>query len=159
MNNYDEYESISKNDYRNLPEYSKFRVKKENPPSTSYGKNYHLFRAKPAEQLSLEHTVYNKKMAKAGKLILAALAFTVLGHFAPGILAQQGITPEIMEYVKDAFVFGSSGFAIGGAMKFVGTINGPITMNDVEKYKEDIKENWEKEKNSYANRAHHGKRR
>ena len=154
----DEYETLAENDYRNLPQYSKFREKKENPKSTEFGKNYHLFRAKPAEQLSLESTVYHKKMAQAGKLFLTSLVFVALNRFAPGLLIQQGITPDMLTYLKDVMVLGSSGFAIGGAIKFAGTMGGPITIKDVEKYEEAIKENWEKEKKSYANTAH-GKRR
>ncbi len=142
----EEYESIADNDYRNLPEYRRFIPKKEKPESTEFGKNYHLIRAKPAEQLCLENTVYRRKMRVAGILFGAGILLIVVGGFGLSILKKLGLSMgETAEYIKSFVVIVSSILQVTGALKFVGTINSPITIKDVQRYREAIRENWEKE--------------
>ncbi len=157
----EEYESISKNDYRNLPEYRRFIPKKEKPESTEFGKNYHLIRAKPAEQLCLENTVLRKKMIVTGILFAAGLFLLLLNRIITAALSSRGIvmSDTAQALYEIPFVIAPSVLAIIGGLRLAGTINGPITIKDVQRYREAIRENWEKEQQRDARRPKHPPRK
>ena len=155
-----EYESISKNDYRNLPEYRRFIQKKEVPESTEFGKNYHLFRAKPAEQMSLENTVYGRKMRVAGIEFGAGLLSLLLYGAITALLAKAGVVlSEAAECWLSVIEVIGYVLEIIAALQFVGTMNGPITIKDVERYRGAIEAAWEKEQEQDAKRPKHPPRK
>ena len=128
----DVYKSISKNDYRNLPQYQKFREKKEVPGSTEFGKTFHLLKVKSNEQLAVENTVLKYKLIRAGLFFLAGLAC----YFLHSVLAVR--FPEAWIVKWEILLFAAPILAIIGALIFSGTIFGPVTIKDVEKYKDKI---------------------
>ena len=152
-----EYEEISKNDYRNLPEYRRFIPVKEIPESTEFGKNYHLIRPKPLEQLSLENTVYGRKMRVVGILFGGALFFLILHRILESIYGSP--SDGVIFYLLDACDLAAPLLAMAGGLKLSGTINSPITIRDVKKYQEAIRKNWEKEQAEERKRPYHPPRK
>jgi hypothetical protein len=126
------YEPLSKNDYRNLPQYQKFREKKEVSESTEFGKTYHLLKVKSNEQLAVENTVLKHKLIRAGLFFLAGLVC----YFLHPILAGKFPDAWIVEW--EILWLAAAVLALIGAWNLASTIFGPVTIKDVEKYKDKI---------------------
>ena len=76
----DAFEDISKDDYRNLPQYRRFLKRKREPETTASGKNYSLINHKSEEQLIIEDTVRKQKLIRAGLVFLLGVVMFIAGE-------------------------------------------------------------------------------
>lgn len=128
----DEYVEIGKNDYRNLPQYQKFRVKKEKPESTEFGKNYHLLSSvRSSEQQTVEGTVRKQKLIRAAFMVLYAVISIIIHLVLLRVFPNAGETGEL---IISCFAAAAGLLWVNAALMAIGTLQGPVTIKDVQKY-------------------------
>ena len=130
----DEYVEIGRNDYRNLPQYQKFRMKKEKPKNTPYGKVYHFFSPEAAmsnEQLAVEGTVKKQKMIRAGYMAVFGVICAILQYVLFRAFPNAEKTEEL---IISFFECAAYLLWMNAVLMVVGAIQSPVTIKDVQKY-------------------------
>jgi hypothetical protein len=131
----DAFEDISKDDYRNLPQYKRFHKREKEPKTTASGKNYSLLEHKSEEQLIIENTVRKQKLIRAGLVFLLGLVMFLTGEKVAQIYDFSTTIGKIAEAVSLV----SNAFMLFGVLLFSLTVFGPVRSKDVEKYQDKIK--------------------
>jgi len=93
---------------------------------------------KTIEQLIIEKTVLNKKLAKGGWMILAYIIVRLIYEFRTVLFGKAFVESKTMDSVLTVVVGISAVSAIIGVCKIAATLHGAITLGDIERYKDAI---------------------
>ena len=144
----DTKQKITENtDYLELEEYSKFA---KHEPHFENSFQYRMVGHKSDKQLVIEKTVLNKKLARAGRLILAGLVGIIFSKYFPSYLVQQGINAPALQTLNTIVKGLGGGTTIFGAISLAKSLDQPITVGDINKYKDDIDKKLQKYRDKYG---------
>lgn len=135
---YDNNPNLRK-DYLEDPRFADFT--KHNPQiidenGKSHG--YLMVGYKTIEQLIIEKTVLNKKLAKGGWMILAYIIVRLIYEFRTVLFGQAFVESKALDFVLTMAAGVSAVIGIIGVCKIVATLHGAITLGDIERYKDAI---------------------
>ncbi len=132
--------------YKENDEYSKFTEVNHNQKveDTFTYNRYNIVEPRTKRQVVTEVTVLNKKLAKAGRMILSGIACVAILGFLPSIMAKFGLSVDNLVPLRQALAYGWAGLSIGGVLKLSKALHDPVTKEEVEKYQKAVDKKMKK---------------
>ena len=117
-----------------------FVRRRKDPKARSLEKNYHFLysvRVRSRKQEAIENTVIKQKLRRAGFMVIYAVICLIIYYVLFKVFPDPG---ETAEFIIDLFKVAAQLLWVNAVLMAVGTIQGPVTIKDVQKYDDKIQE-------------------